>query len=155
MPGKSIPAMYRTCRQAASHTCVKGIIPKNNNTASKIEQEKEQISSSSPKDNKEETAYNLFNNPMFLSNLNRIGITIYAFFAISIVVAIYRYSMRLGAHYEACADAIELSEGVIESDFNQLIQSLSPGKIGFGKVDSPVDRAIDALQSAFRAGKSA
>ena len=89
---------------------------------------------------------------MFLSNLNRIGITIYAFFAISIVVAIYRYSMRLAAHYDACADALELCDGWIGGDFNLLIQSLSPGKIDFGKVNSPVDRAIDALQSAFRAG---
>ena len=88
---------------------------------------------------------------MFLSNLNRVGITIYAFFAVTIIVAIYRYSTRLGVHYDACADALELSDDSIDARFHQLIRSLSPAGIDFGKVPrTPVDQAADVLQAAFR-----
>jgi hypothetical protein len=54
---------------------------------------------------------------MFLSNLNRLGVTVYVFFAVTVMVAIYRYSMRLSAHYDACADALELSSGVADGRF--------------------------------------
>jgi hypothetical protein len=90
---------------------------------------------------------------MFLSNLSRIGITIYAFFAVTIIVAIYRYSMRLSAHYEACADALELSDGPIDGRFQQLVRSLSPAGIDFGKVPrTPVDHAVETVQNALRGG---
>jgi hypothetical protein len=104
-----------------------------------------------PKAKPDATAAGLLNNPMFLSNLNRVGITIYAFFAVTIVVAVYRYSARLGAHYDACADALELSNGAIDPRFHQLIRALSPVGIDFGKTPrTPVDQATELLKTALR-----
>jgi photosystem II stability/assembly factor-like uncharacterized protein len=95
----------------------------------------------------------LLKNPIFLSNVNRIGITIYAFFAITILVTIYRYVMRLTAHYDACADALELSDGVLDAQFHRLVRSLSPVGVDFGKVPaSPVDRSADFVRDTLRYG---
>jgi hypothetical protein len=84
----------------------------------RAEQDQKELAAYFPKDSAESTGTNLLNNPIFLSNLNRLGITIYVFFGVTIIVAIYRYSMRLSAHYEACADALELSNGFIDARFN-------------------------------------
>jgi hypothetical protein len=91
---------------------------------------------------------------MFLSNLNRLGITIYVFFGVTTIVAVYRYSMRLSAHYEACADALELSNGFIDARLNDLVRSLSPANIDFGKVPkTPIDQTVEILQSVLRQSK--
>ena len=86
--------------------------------------------------------------------MNRLGVTVYVFFAVTIMVAMYRYSMRLSAHYDACADALELSSGATEGRFYQLVRSLSPGSIDFGKVpNSPVDHTVELLEAVLRGSK--
>ena len=82
------------------------------------------------------------------------AVSIYAFFAVTIIVAVYRYSMRLSAHYDACADALELSDGTVDTRFHHLVRSLSPTSIDFGKVPrSPVDQAAEVLQTALRSSR--
>jgi hypothetical protein len=76
------------------------------------------------------------------------------FFAVTIMVAMYRYSMRLSAHYDACADALELSRGAADERFYQLVRSLSLGNIHFGKVpNSPVDHTVELLEAVLRGSK--
>jgi hypothetical protein len=123
----------------------------------RIEQDQKELTTYFPeKSSGETTAMSLLNNPMFLSNLNRLGVTVYVFFAVTIMVAMYRYSMRLSAHYDACADALELSGGSSYERLHQLIRSLSPGSIDFGKVpNSPVDNTVELLQTILRNTKRA
>jgi hypothetical protein len=119
--------------------------------SARAEQDQRDLATVAPQDNTGSIGTSLLNNPMFLSNLNRVGVTIYAFFAVTIILAIYRYSMRLSAHYDACADALELSDGPIDARFNHLVRSLSPAGVDFGKVPkTPVDHSAEILQSALR-----
>jgi hypothetical protein len=125
-----------------------------NERGKRVDQDQQALATYAPKINADTSTVSLLNNPMFLSNLNRVGITIYAFFAVTIIVAVYRYSMRLSTHYDACADALELSDGSIDARFHQLIRSLSPAGIDFGKAPrSPVDQAAEMLQAALRGGR--
>jgi Photosynthesis system II assembly factor YCF48 len=121
----------------------------------RVEQDQKELETYFPdKGNADTSATSLLNNPMFLSNLNRLGVTVYVFFAVSIMVAMYRYSMRLSAHYDACADALELSSGAADGRFYQLVRSLSPGSIDFGKVpNSPVDHTVELLEAVLRGSK--
>lgn len=74
-------------------------------------------------------------NPTDLLGLaDKIYIAVVFFFAVSILLTIYRYLMRLSAHYDACADALQLAEPPLGPRFHAPVQSLSPQRIDFGKL---------------------
>jgi len=73
------------------------------------------------------------------------------FFLVSILVSVYRYSLRLAAHYDARADALGLANAGLDRDFHQLVRSLTPSGVDFGKMDrSPTDQILAALREVTR-----
>jgi len=53
----------------------------------------------------------VFSNPYFNLLAIRIVVTVLLFFLLSLLVSVYRYTIRMAAHYHARADALALSEG--------------------------------------------
>ena len=88
--------------------------------------------------------------------ITRVSFAIVLFFLVNILVSVYRYSLRLAAHYDARADALSLSSALLEDGFHQLVQSLSPSGVDFGKLDrSPTEQLLDVVRSVLekREGK--
>jgi hypothetical protein len=88
--------------------------------------------------------------------ITRFSFAIVLFFLVSILVSVYRYSLRLAAHYDARADALSLSSALLDDSFHQLVQSLSPSGVDFGKLDrSPTEQLLDVVRSVLekREGK--
>jgi hypothetical protein len=78
----------------------------------------------------------------------RFGFAIVLFFLVNILASVYRYSLRLAAHYDARADALDLSNALLDRNFRQLVQSLTPSGVDFGKLDrSPTEQMFDAMRS--------
>jgi hypothetical protein len=66
-------------------------------------------------------------------------------------VTIYRYSMRLAAHYDSRADALDLSEALLDDRFHRLVRSLTPLSVDFGKdTRTPIDTALGAMRDIAR-----
>ena len=99
------------------------------------------------KENRTAGFWQKLSNPTDLLGLaDKIYIAVVFFFAVSILLTIYRYLMRLSAHYDACADALQLAELPLGPRFHALVQSLSPQRIDFGKLpNSPIDNSLDAI----------
>ncbi|HME20308.1 MAG TPA: hypothetical protein VKI44_02905 [Acetobacteraceae bacterium] len=73
------------------------------------------------------------------------------FFLVSILVSVYRYSLRLAAHYDARADALGLSDALLNPGFHQLVRSLTPSGVYFGKMDrTPTEQVLDAIRGTLR-----
>ncbi len=83
------------------------------------------------------------------TNINRFGPLLIIMFMISILLALYKYDMRLSAYYHSRADALEMLEaGIDVANFDKLAASLSPEKYDFGKMPkSPADQAIELAKS--------
>jgi hypothetical protein len=84
----------------------------------------------------------------------RFSFAVVLFFLVNILVSVYRYSLRLAAHYDARADALTLSSALLDDSFYQLVQSLSPSGVDFGKLDrSPTEQLVDVARSALQRGE--
>ena len=79
----------------------------------------------------------------------RFSFAVVLFFLVSILVSVYRYSLRLAAHYDARADALGLSNALLDRRFHQLVRSLAPSGVDFGKMDrAPTQQALDVVRNA-------
>ena len=55
------------------------------------------------------------------------------------------------AHYDARADALRLSSALLDDSFHQLVQSLAPSGVDFGKLDrSPTEQIVDVVRSVLQ-----
>lgn len=76
----------------------------------------------------------------------RIGSVLLLIFLVQILVTAYRYNSKLGAHYEARADALEL-EVHSGLKLTELVPSLSPEGITYGKESvAPNKEVIDLIK---------
>jgi photosystem II stability/assembly factor-like uncharacterized protein len=88
------------------------------------------------------------------SSVSRIFVSIYTFFAMAFLGTIYRYATRLSAHYDACAFALNLSDGELGDEYHRLVRTLSPAGIDFGKMPAtPIDRLADILRDGLQAAR--
>ena len=78
----------------------------------------------------------------------RFSFALVLFFLVSILVSVYRYSLRLAAHYDARADALGLSKALLDGRFHQLVRSLAPSGVDFGKMDrAPTQQLLDSARN--------
>jgi hypothetical protein len=89
----------------------------------------------------------------------RVGIGIFTFFLVQILIGLYRYASRLEAFYESRADAFSLSSLTGQESVKDIATLLSPDNIDFGKTPStPLQDLIAAvrkLPTSAEASKSA
>ena len=73
-------------------------------------------------------------------------------FLVQILINLYKYNMRVAGHYEAVADALDLSKPPLSEDsFLSLAELMSPNKIDFGAIPSSiVDHVFDLLKVVSR-----
>jgi hypothetical protein len=75
-------------------------------------------------------------------------------FLAAILVVLYRYNMRLAAFYDARADALRLADKLPDLRFDELVTSLSPDSIDFGRMPkSPADQVVALAREIISAGK--
>jgi hypothetical protein len=97
--------------------------------------------------------------PQWDSWLHRIGIVALLLFLVTILVNLYRYSMRVAAFYDARADAILALAIRPDGTFNEivydgLVKALDPGPLDFGKpANMPTAQAVDLAKSGVGAVK--
>lgn len=84
------------------------------------------------------------------TNITRFGPMLVIFFFVSILVNLYRYSIRLSAYYEARADALFMLSNSIESEtFDSLVTALTPDNHDVGKAPKvPTDYVVDLAKTA-------
>jgi hypothetical protein len=72
-------------------------------------------------------------------------------FLVSVLVSLYRYTLRLAAHYDARADAVALANASLDHDFHQLVRTFTSLGVDFGKLDrSPAEQVLDAARGMVR-----
>jgi len=82
------------------------------------------------------------------TNITRFGPVI--FFFVTILINLYRYSIRLSAYYEARADALFILQSGIDSEkFDALVGALTPDNHDVGKAPKvPTDYVVDLAKTA-------
>jgi hypothetical protein len=86
--------------------------------------------------------------------VSRFAVVSVVLFLVSILVAIYRYTSRLAAHYDARADALALAEAILPKDFHRLAETLAPGRLDFGKLDgAPTEKLLKIATTALQRGR--
>ena len=75
----------------------------------------------------------VFSTPYFNLLAIRIVVTVLLFFLLSLLVSVYRYTIRMAVHHHARADALALSEGRIDLPLNRLVPTLDAQTIDFAK----------------------
>jgi cbb3-type cytochrome oxidase subunit 3 len=94
------------------------------------------------------------------ANLNRIGVMAFLLFFVTILVSLYRYSMRMAAFYDSRADSLMLllawgdsAPGKIQ-DLDGAVKAISPDTYDFGKPPkNPVDQSIELAAKILDATK--
>jgi hypothetical protein len=93
------------------------------------------------------------------SAATRLEVVILLIFLVQILVTLYRYNMRLAAHYNAQADALELASDGARLTYKDLMGLLSPQALDFGVAPkSPlqdVAKLIKAAAAGARGGTGA
>jgi hypothetical protein len=93
-----------------------------------------------------------FEDPSFLtSQVTRISVVIIIFFAVQLLVGIYRYNTRLAAFYFAQADAVLMMDRPVVAV--EMASGLTPGEVDFTKgPQTPMGTMKDVLLAATRMG---
>ncbi|MSP00633.1 MAG: hypothetical protein EXR07_06230 [Acetobacteraceae bacterium] len=93
-----------------------------------------------------------FLNPIFLrAYLNRAIVMLIVFFSVSVLLSVFRYSLRLASQYDGRADALQLSVGEIDKRFHRLAHTMVPVGVDFGKAPrSPGEMMFDAARDLAR-----
>jgi len=93
-----------------------------------------------------------FLDPVYVrAYLNRAIVMLIVFFSVSILLTIFRYSMRLAAQYDGRADALRLSDSTLDNRFHQLVRTMVPSGVDFGKTPrSPAELAFDSARDMMR-----
>lgn len=84
----------------------------------------------------------------------RVGAILILIFFVQILFALYRYNMRLAAHYDGQADAFELASDRPDLDLAMLADMLSVRHIDFGKTPrTPSDQVIQLVKGGLSRGQ--
>jgi hypothetical protein len=91
---------------------------------------------------------------LLFTAITRFGTGLFTIYAISVLLNVFRYVMRLAAYYDARAQALLLATELGESKakaFADYAAVLGAEKISFGKEPStPLESAVDLLRAAKR-----
>ena len=94
------------------------------------------------------------------SNLSRVGVMAFLLFFVTILVNLYRYSMRMAAFYDSRADSLLLllawGDGAQRKiqDLDGVVKATSPDNYDFGKqAKNPVDQSIELAAKILDATK--
>ena len=86
----------------------------------------------------------------------RVAAVFLIMFLVQTFISIFRYTTRLGAYYQARADALYLLDetDISITDFQKMTAIFSPEGYDFGKiVRSPTDQAVDLAKEIIRRGR--
>ncbi len=88
------------------------------------------------------------------TSITRAGSLFILIFLVQILISLFRYNIRLSAHYDACADALRLAKGHNSVTLEQLTSVMMP-VIDFGKTAlSPTQEAVEIAKAVIgRNGK--
>ena len=82
------------------------------------------------------------------STTARVGTILLMIFGVQILVSLHRYNTRLAAYYDARADALQLLGKNDPRLLGELIHSLSPETLDFGKDPrTPAAEAVELLKN--------
>jgi hypothetical protein len=90
--------------------------------------------------------------PVFLrATLTRVLIMVIVFFAISVLLTVFRYSLRMAPQYDGRADALLLTVTDIDERIHELVRAMVPTNIDFGKMPrSPAEQVIELAKELAR-----
>ncbi len=82
------------------------------------------------------------------TNVTRFGSLLIILFLVNILIAQYRYNIKLATYYEGRADALSLKiEQLTISEFSDLLKSLTP-TLDFGKMPStPIEQIVELARA--------
>jgi hypothetical protein len=83
----------------------------------------------------------------------RIAAVLLIMFLVQTFITIFRYTMRIGAYYQARVDALRLAHGsdITIADLHKITSILSPESYDFGKVTrTPTEQALDFAKDIIR-----
>ena len=90
-------------------------------------------------------------NLLIASGITRFGILFVVIYIMQVLVNLYRYTMRLSAHYVALSDALLLAQNNIEI-LTEIVPTLSPTQVDFGKQpNTPLEqfsKVVDLVKKA-------
>lgn len=104
-----------------------------------------------PRGGADKDGWNLLNPVTFNAFLLRIMTMLIIFFAISILLTVFRYALRMASQYDGRADALRLTVGELDERFHKLVETMVPNGIDFGKLPrSPASMAFELAKEMVR-----
>jgi hypothetical protein len=86
--------------------------------------------------------------------VTRIGSVFILLFLVQILITFYRYNVRLANYYDARADALQLVGAAKEATLQNLVSTLSPDVMDFGKMPStPTEQALELAKEVVKLSK--
>ena len=89
-------------------------------------------------------ASDLFSPIYVRAYVDRAIVMLIVFFSVSMLLSVFRYALRLTSQYDGRADALRLTVGDLDQQFHQMVQTMVPNGVDFGKMPkSPGEMAFE------------
>lgn len=83
--------------------------------------------------------------------MTRVGALILLTYGSQVLISLYKYNMRLSAFNDSIADAIDLNDGIVNSDLIKLFEKMDSSKIGFGNdIKTPTSEVLNLLKEVLK-----